>query len=237
METLIQKAAKYGYYQAGNFPEDFQKVSFRQPSFPDQLTKLPSEAPGYETGIFYKLAIQDKDTAREYRYAEEPQLLVSAKGSGLICWIPSGSYSDKWDIYPITEQTIKFRNISRYREADATKHLKEPNKIGVFTDKKINDWLQHCEAKYNAKNELYKAIQAESNAHLETIKDFLSKVDAKVTERDDRNQVDFFVETSVFSIHFFLDKNQAHLRKTVTFKGNFVDIINIEKALKNEKAI
>lgn len=105
------------------------------------------------------------------------------------------------------------------------KDLQEPNQIGVFSDKKINDWLEFCVEKVRILEE-YEQVHQEKNAAILAEIEEIKKI-GKAGGYDNRTWVD----TILFRIDLTHYPETAFLDKKITFNGGVDDVKKILASL------
>jgi hypothetical protein len=138
------------------------------------------------------------------------------------------SYRDKF--YALTSSDYSnFKNISNYDRRKIRDEVEAPNKIGVLSTKKIQDWIIYHESIYNK----VKQISDENTAKID---DFLKSIEPlPFTYRDDKNRGEIVKNNIRFSYYISdgcISKSLELISTTATIK-NFLKLsdnsITIEK--------
>lgn len=236
MTTLKELAAQYDLYMAEDIPAKyFNKDSRYQAGFKSDTSAIPetlTKSDLVEVGVFYECETQDKGTDREYHYIENTYILLKGKDSNVLLMLMGNDYRNKGKYYFHLYYGIQNRltyAIDNYQIRDAFKGLQEPNRIGVFTERKISDWLAHGEAYAAALNNLHAEWQAknkEIEVRIQTIKDCLPH--AKINDHGDH----LWLTTDMFEVELTHQRRNAYLDIKTRFKGGWADVARIEDALK-----
>jgi hypothetical protein len=132
-------------------------------------------------------------------------------------------YKGKYYMYPLHEDTYIF---TKHLDNRDRPELKKPNSMGVFTAKKINDWLNYCNLYVAALKELSEKNQSKETQNRQIIEQFINdikKADPTVKVWNWSNE--FRVETKNFDVIFKLLDKGTFLSKEIRFKGELSDII------------
>ena len=138
------------------------------------------------------------------------------------------SYRDKF--YALTSNDYsKFKNISNYDRRKIRDDVEAPNRVGVLSTKKIQDWIVYHESIYNK----VKAISDEKSAKID---DFLESIEPlPFTYRDGKLRGEIVKNNIKFSYYISegcISKNLELISTTATIK-NFLKLsdnsITVEK--------
>lgn len=228
MKTLKELAAEHNLYQLNDIPPQWCGEYCRKDGgreIPDFLKNLQ----GYEVGNFFKCKIQDKGTPKELYFIEyHTEILLKKNGSDLLIRLNEDTYRKKYTFYPYWDYLHKYHNISYYKKQDALKNLKEPDQIGIFSEKKVEDWVKYCHDYIKIMDNLYNEVE-EKNAVIEKdIQNFINSLEGcKVSTYQNKT----YIETDLFEIQFEHFKDQNYLSQNITFKGTLQDIVKINSQM------
>jgi hypothetical protein len=207
-----------------------QILNGREWSYKDKLNEsliLPSEElKKFKHDLFFECRTQLKNNSEEVElyYIERSQLLFeSPEGNLIMLW----KHKNKFTFGPYYGHYREVQKISHYIREKAYKEsgLKEPQQIGVFTEKKINDWLKYCDEliKFNA--ELVKVHTSKNDDLMKEVEEFIKKSKGRVSKY--QNIID--IDTDNFRVRFTVQKDQNYISKQITFKGDLNTILELSK--------
>lgn len=223
----------HNLYTAENLPETHKEFYERQKK--NGLSSGDMKIPEFleDHALVLYQAKEDKNYKDETVYSLETHPIVAViSENGTICRLRKEWKSSRYRFFVYHEQTKAARVLdARKKTRIIEEHIQEPNRIGVWSEKKLNDWIDYCD-KYR---ELINSIGAKySNiheTHLKTVQAFIDSLpDCTVRKQ---NGFKTFVDTDLFDIAFTHDKGVDYLRKEIKFKGTIEDITKIEQLLKN----
>lgn len=240
MKSLKQTAAKLDLYKKEDIPERYRsndeyyqhRIDFGTER--GQIPEFLSNLKGYETGLFYECEEQTNNTTNEYYLGDNSYVLLKKMESEVPLIVSKNWKDKKYHFHPVHRLMHKFHNIDHYLKATALKDLTEPNRIGVFTEKKVEDWVKYNDQKIKILDDLLHEV-TDKNTHLEKqISDFIESVPGcKVSRYQDQTSV----TTSLFTINFTFYKASNHLNTKFEFNGKIADITKIEGKLLSERKI
>lgn len=147
--------------------------------------------------------------------------------AGNIAILRKPSYKgDKYEFMLHYSHYRQVQNIAHYKRERAQKEANhtDPQKIGVFTHKKVLNWLEHCDKEeiLNAKiveqaNDKNKEIEAQ-------IKDFATRSGGTVTAWHDNTQV----KCKYFTVIFEHNRRDQYLSTKIEYTGSLNQIIKLE---------
>lgn len=225
MSTLKEWAAARNLYTAEDIPAKYRS----EHGLPDagSIPAFFQDNDRYECAIFYDCRTQDAGTDRELHYIESGStLLLKYKNDSTVLalvkgWRDNGKYS----ILPYHRELSKYRGISHYTKEKALSALHEPNKIGVFTDKKVGLWFSYSEKYIEVLDFLLNDLAAKNAEVQKKINVFIhqSRGEAKTFD-----SLTTYVKTKHFTVTFKHDKTMAYLSTEIEFTGSLQDIVDIE---------
>jgi hypothetical protein len=233
MKTIQAIAAQYNLYLQSDLPKEYKeywdnRMNEYNKGLKVAIPQFIVDNPNFDVGLFFECRIQDEGTEKEYKYIEHNYILVKREGSDLICMLKSNN-KGKYYLYPYYSLLRKFiSDISNHETKEVYEELlrKEPNLIGVFTEKKLNDWFDHCQLKVHLFKQKYEEINGKSEESKQIVLDFIEKLGDKCTVKQHKNW--WAVETKHFYVDFTLDYQSGWLDQKIRFKGKLQSIIDIE---------
>jgi len=123
----------------------------------------------------------------------------------------------------------KYHKISHYKRDEALKTISEPQKIGVFSVKKLDAWINYCIDYKNTLDALLNDVTEKNKQVDEEIKNFIDSLPQK-TVRDHKDRV--YIDTDLFSVIFEIDRPSAYLRTDIRYKGGLENVVKIQNTLK-----
>jgi hypothetical protein len=98
---------------------------------------LTGKKQGEEIDIFFQVKEYKKETGEIAYSIEHPYLLMLTNNGNLVMIKEA---KNKYRIFPF------YSIYKKYHRLNAVISSPEPNQIGKFTDKKINEWLGYCDS-------------------------------------------------------------------------------------------
>lgn len=232
MKTLNELAAKFDLYQVKDIGEAWKKdkelfdhrIKCGTQIIPEFMLTLPT----YEVGLFYQCQIQDKGTAKEIHYIEHSYIIVRRKDNDLLMMLKQ-ERNNKYYLYPYYNYMHKYHDIDYNLRNTATKGMNEPNHIGVFTEKKVNDWTEYCVKFIAAHENLLTSVNDKNTGIENEITDFIASVQPCEVDKWQNRYTD--VTTEHFKVRFEHFRDQNYLNTQITFKGTLKDIAELEKSI------
>jgi hypothetical protein len=222
-----QKASEYNMYQLENLPNealkcnhfksrlDWYKERFNKVEIPLGLLSIKD----VEVGVFVEVRINDTDL---YYYVENYYILVFFGGQVLRLRQDKNKYS----IQPMFKDlNLLTRSTNHYQRQPFTDKVKEPNQIGVFTFKKINDWFNYSNEYLQALKDCNDHIFGKKSENQKVIDDTIKALpNAKVSTYQNRTNI----YCKMFDICFELLDNGAYLKQEINYKGGLENVLKIE---------
>ncbi len=231
MKTLKEICADINLYEAADIPERYTQNDFfdhrikcgAQP-IPEFLQGLE----GYECGLYYE-AKQDTDYQKNvFYYIDHSYILLKKNGSDILMLLRNDR--DKKQYFHLHYTHLnKYHNISHDIRQKAINSIKEPNRIGVFSAKKVDDWANYCQLYYEAMERVYSEVN-NKNAEIEAeIAAFIQSVPGcKVSKWANQTNV----ETPLFYVTFEHFKDQNYLSTKIQYKGGLANVTKIHNQIK-----
>lgn len=160
-------------------------------------------------------------------YLETNPIIVLVSESGIICVLRKDFQSGRYRFFPYHDHYQGAHKISIGKRSRAIE-FSEPNKIGSWTDKKVNDWIEYCEKYVEIMESLVNKYDTIHSTHAQTIQDFISDL-PDCTVRKGAQQT--FVDTELFDVAFTNDYGIDYLRTDIKFKGKIDDVLKIETVI------
>ena len=233
MKTIQAIAAQYNLYLQSDLPKEYKeywdtRMNEYNKGLKAVIPQFIADNPNFETGLFFECRIQDEGTEKEHKYIEHNYILVKHRRSDLICVLKSNN-KGKYYLYPYYGLVRKFiSGVSSHEVGYVNGELSrtEPNYVGVFTEKKLNDWYDHCQLTVDLFKQKYEEVNGKSEESRQIVLDFIEKLGDKCTVKQHKNW--WVVETKHFYVDFALDYQCGWLDKKIRFKGDLQSIIDIE---------
>ena len=194
------------YYNAKNIPTTHKNLPlpiYKGINLDGFELYYDCETRNYDGAITHIINSYDTILAKEYK--------------GILCILRN--HKGKYYLHPEYKHENRV-SFSYSIKKEALKDLKEPNYIGVFSPKKINDWLEYCynyvrilqetEEKHKAKNDL--------------IRQEIEDIHAMGKPNGSIQDTHTFTKVGKFEIEIIHDIKEAWLTKKIRFNGNVDDI-------------
>ena len=229
--TNLEKAAKFGYYQFHNLPADalndqwfkdkhMNSNSFVAPELPDYFNKCK-----YEIGYFAEVRAQRNAFTGDVElwHIDNKSFLLFDDFLDFPVMLRKDYRTNKYSFYPIYPLVNRLQANSNYRLREKfVKEVKEPNLIGVFTDKKVSGWINYCKEYITALESGSNSIEQKKAENLAKIESVIESLPGcKVTRGNSRT----WIETKLFEITFELEESGTYLKQDIKFMGKLDDII------------
>ena len=231
--TNLEKAAKYGYYQFSNLPAHVKADKWFSSHCMNpekwECSSIPAHFNDsiFEVGYFGEVRSQKKNFSDEIElwYTDDFNMLLFADSLEFPLILRADWKTGKYSLYPVHIVVNRITKDINYMQRNAfTKELKEPNKIGVFSDKKLSAWVDYCAAYVSALEACRDYVFGKKNQHEKYIESVISQLSGANVKRHDNIT---WVNTALFEIIFSVLDNGEYLCKKITFKGKIEDIIKI----------
>lgn len=235
LDQMKELAAKYNYFMINEIPENvlvdkyfaenfqYEKNRFNNVNIPEGLLKCENII----FGVFAEVRQQLKSITKEHElfHIDNFKILIYSEKANCLLQLLKNN-KDKYYLHPIYEVLNKLQiNTSYEQRKPFINEIFEPNYIGVFTEKKINDWVEYCNQYINALQLCEDKIHSEKNANELIIQNTIDSLPyAKVSKY--HNTTD--IETKLFRMRFNLLNNGAYLINQIEFKGSLNDIISLQ---------
>jgi|688.fasta_scaffold35684_24 hypothetical protein len=239
MENLQTIAKNFGLFTVENMPIEYKDIYNNYTN--EYQKKQPFEIPSYfnnnnlfEIGHFFECKTEKSSISDNYNYIDNSYILIKYKESQTIFILrKSWNKKDKFDLMAYYDYYNQYNKLSNTLRNKAYNENKEPNAIGVFTDKKVIDWVKYIDNVLQClKNTMLsnnKGLKESENI----VTDFINNLEdkCKVNFWENTQTKHWNIETNIFTIHFTLHTENAYLDKKINFKGDINTILNITKNL------
>ena len=231
MKTL-QLAAKHGYYTLDSIPEhikndpyfksnkEWNNPEFYVKPFPEGLTSLKN----VQCGVFVRIKEEfNPDGTHSLYFVDDPSLILVFSDKTEIP-LMLRKIKGKYYLFPVYKELNRLQHNTNYEQRkEFLKDLKEPNYIGVFTEKKVEAWVDYCLSYIDACKKASAFVESKKAENLAYIDHVINSVDCKSVQRYSNSTT---IETNYFTIELELQDNGFSLRKNVVFNGGIETIID-----------
>jgi len=230
MKTKIEQLAEaFNLYTVENLPET-HKVYYNQmlsnDSYKlkgDNLPDFFKEYNGCEIGTFYECREERDYSGKITYYIERGYVLYLAPDSDYLLMLMN--YKGKYYFHPFYNYWHKYHGIGNTERNKVINSLKEPNKIGVFTDKKVKEWFNYCDDLMSAMENMYKSHNSKTNEIQSEVDGFCKRMreaGARITGENP-----YWIDTDLFSIRLTIHKDSNYLEKNINFRGNLNQVAKL----------
>ena len=219
MKDLKTILSENKWFPADGRPQGWENLEIRKPIF--FIPEFFTTSKYYETGIFYNCLTSTNWEGRENNYIEGVELFIKHVESNTV--ITMRGQKGKYSFYPAWFHMFKSNVISSHQRMKAIESIDKPNLIGVFTDKKMFEWVKYCENYINALNSALNEVE-NKNAELENeIENFIKDLKGKCkVERWAKYTI---VQNDYFRVEFSIDKSCGYLSKKIQYNGDLQGIV------------
>ena len=242
MKTNNEKAQVYGYYTANNVPRDVMANEYFAQKWEDTKRRcnamaLPVGLNPERAGVYFKLGKETETSGNVFLFADCVVILVFSDKTDVPMILRE--YKGKYSLFPVWEWMLRERNsIPSGALRACSADLIEPNRIGVFTERKVNEWIDYClavmEREMTCINETLMKVEANKKYMRECVADF-EKLGARIWGNVKNGEV--WINLTGFSIHLELCEYGTFLSKKVDFLGNVEDVLKMMGGKSNENSI
>jgi len=239
-ENLDRRAAELNLYRLDNLPEPWASLENLEwlkeredaKAGPEGLESLPIEA-----GVYVETQKETRSVTQKSTYFIEPNFysLIWVGDEYPVMMLTKWGTHKGWRIRPTNaEQRLAgLWRVGCYdlRALCDKEGIKEPNRIGVFTMSKIMQWAEYCKIYMKALRELVERVEDGNQAQLNGIEEMIQELKPLSIIRRETHCT---IKTKYFEITVNMDKERGTAQRTVNFIGNYIDVINITRKMKNE---
>jgi hypothetical protein len=218
-ETLKSILYENNWFKSEDIPKGWKELNKREGKF--YIPDFFSTSNSYEYGVFYNCLSSTDYKGASYNYIEGMEFFIKHIESNIV--MTMRNHKGKFTFYPAWFHMHKSNNISSHQRVKAIESVKKPNLIGVFTDKKMFEWVKYCENYINALNSALNEVEGK-NAELENeIENFIKDLKGKCkVERWNKYTI---VHTDYFKVEFSIDKSCGYLSKKIQYNGDLEGIV------------
>ena len=203
---------------------------------PTQLLEVLDKM-GATVGTYLDVRAQRRNNSEEielYYCDYHAHTLVTYNGQTLALRSQKGKYY----FFPLYRVLNRLdMQITFDQKKQATKHLKEPNYIGVFTAKKIADWFDYCAEYIAAIEEATEATKQQESDNLATINAHIASLGAIAKVTHHKDTAPYYIDTPHFSTVLELVDKGTYLSQRTTFRGKLADVARLERTLAAAEAL
>lgn len=225
MKNLKELAAVYDCYTAEDIPERYRREDsvIRSERFIPELLLSTS---GIEAGEFWCCKTEtDHDGAKVYFVSPDSYKFVKREDSEVILMLKTDR-NKMYYFYPYYAQLFKYREISEHVKAAALKGLIQPDYIGVFTQKKVNNWVDYYDKYMSYMESLLVEGNRKNQGITKQIEDFIEALPKSKVERYENKT---WVTSDPFLITFTHIKDRQYLQTEVVYKGTLNEIVMFQQ--------
>jgi hypothetical protein len=230
MSTLKSLAQKFNLYTSSDLPDVYKKY-YNEMCENTQVTKVKVpdlEYPDFDLDLFFECRVQDAGTNKELYYIERYYIIVKHKSSDVLFMLMTNNQG-KFYLHPYYGQSYKYNGIDPYKKNELLSTIKEPHYIGVFSERKLVDWVKYGIQYMATLESLYIQVNEANEAHKKNIDLFISSLngDCKINHYDNS----WHITTKLFDVTFNLDKRNGYLSHNIIFKGGLTSVAEIVNKL------
>ena len=237
MKNLLEVAKKLNLYTKENAPKilfETQTIKNSYKNFSvNYMDKINSFKPmlkneildKFENALMFEFREQYKNNSDEVElYFVEHSHDCFLTPQNNIAILRHDYKTKKYYFAPYYSYFKDVQKVSHYKREQLKKEsLKEPNCIGVFTEKKVNDWLNFVDAEILQNLQIIEEADR-LNASIEAeINDSINKLKGEVSRYQDTTQI----KTDKFIVSFKHEKKDCYLSKKVEFSGTIEDVLRL----------
>jgi hypothetical protein len=231
-KTLKQLATQFSMYQLDNIPAHVlndswfaDRLDWYKERFEKKVNPLIN-IQGIESGVFLEVKQQKKNYSDEHDlyFVDQEYILVKLDNSDTILLLMCNR--NKYHFYPLySVVNLLTWKMTSIQINEATKVLKSPNEIGVFTLNKIKQWFEYCNQYVILLQDKKKEIEGKLNDNQTIIDNFIAsiKTEKKISTYQNRT----YIDTKYFNVIFELLDNGSYLSKKIEYKGSLNDTLTI----------
>lgn len=211
--TFNTELAKFNLFTLENLPTthlEYYKNEFSGSYRSKEIDNVSEQYTKLGLTLVYECK-QDTDYNGKVTYYIEHTYWVKQSPKGVICMLRN--YKGKNYFHPYFGY-LRGLNYDQQREFFVAPN--EPNRTGVFSDKKVFQWLEYCDAYVDAYNEAINKATAKVNDAQSTIDSFISSLPQKNVSSYKNTT---YVECSDFRVTFQI-YDSGCLSTKIEYKGN-----------------
>ena len=236
-ELMHAEAAKFNLFTAENLPEVYKSPQYLNGSTFEYIGRverdlqnniLPSDVlKEFIHGLFFECKQQKRNFSEEielYYIDHSYRLFLTPAGNLAMLKHHKGKYT----FFPYYSYHHKWYNIEYNKRVKALEvaGVVEPQQIGVFTPKKVQSWLNYCDSYINCLYSFAAEAQTENEKIQQKINDFIEKSGGKASTWGNDPKITT-VDCKLFQVRFNHYERSQYMSHEVTFKGGFLDVLDI----------
>ena len=228
---------KYNLYTAENIPDthkEYYKDQFEGSWSENRINDYDDYL--LNNGVIMYKCI--KDTSEVYTkpgvyeskttYYIDSAILIHTTNNGTYFTARKDNSSGRYFFFPYWDE-MPSRSIVTHesiKQIKKDKGLNEPNRVGVFTDKKFNDWAQYCEKLHAYSWDYFNSLQDDKESRDKEINDFINSLPSPTVTRSN-DGLKIWIDSKPFYIVLSLSKDSPYVSKDISFRGDLDDVSNI----------
>lgn len=236
MKTLKELAANFNLFTFDDVPAKYRTNLDRVSQFSEPIPELP----GLESGYFYTCTYDTDYNGKTTFYVQSHgSILCKHPDHDFMMRLSFDSRAKKYSFFLSWEEMRKYQDISTYLRDNALKGLDKPNMIGVFTAKKITDWVSYCAEYKRRLDALYDEVNEKNSGQVKELKDFaerMKNLGAEVRERMDGKNLTLQIDTGLFDVWIKHHADQNYIEKKIRFEGEIKDVEKITEKFLPKKS-
>lgn len=119
---------------------------------------------------------------------------------------------NKENKYRIATDMEHFEYVNRYDIERAGSQYEKPCNIGVFTAKKINDWINYC-------TQIYRQVEQENAENSKKVADFLKSIENEPVSWERRNYAKGTITRNGLRFTFYIEKGHLSFELSLSYRG------------------
>lgn len=178
----------------------------------------------FEHGLFYECRVQFKNFTNEPElYYIEHSYILFLTPKGRLAMIKH--HKGKYHFSPYYGYFRQWQQINYHvrNEAIEKAGLKEPNKIGVFSVKKIAEWLNYCDQYIDLMIEYTDSVEHKNKDIEKQIQGYIDSIGGRVDKWQNTTEI----SKDNFRITLTHYKESQYLDVKIVYSGNINDVIGI----------
>ena len=114
--------------------------------------------------------------------------------------------------YRIAADMEHFEYVNRYDIERAGNQYEKPCNIGVFTAKKINDWINYC-------TQIYRQVEQENVENSKKVADFLKSIENEPVRWEGNNHSKGTIIRNGLRFTFYIEKGHLSFELSLSYRG------------------
>ena len=119
---------------------------------------------------------------------------------------------NKENKYRIATDMEHFEYVNRYDIERAGNQYEKPCNIGVFTAKKINDWINYC-------TQIYRQVEQENAENSKKVADFLKSIENEPVRWEGRNRSKGKITRTGLRFTFYIEEGHLSFELSLSYRG------------------